>query len=356
MGVKIREKRNRLYLIIHHNGKRTEKALGLSITENKAHNREALRLAEIARNETEQQLFRQRWGLQDELKAKKSLYQYMKEIGEARTPKDKINKCLHYLESFPGGDAIQIQQITGTWIENFQTYLLRDTGLSQTTAYHYATAVRYALNKAVRENIILKNPAESVRGIALLESDKVFLNSDEMQRFAKVEIAGKLWPEIRRAFLFSCFTGLRISDLKSLTWGDIEREPLQIKKRQQKTKNFVYIPLNPTAWEIINDKTIHKYDAYVFPVIAESLTNTNHYLKRAAELAEIEKPIGWHTARHTFATLTLENGADFFTVSKLLGHTKTSTTAVYTKATDKLRREAVNALPGIDLTRAGGER
>jgi len=54
--------------------------------------------------------------------------------------------------------------------------------------------------------------------------------------------------------------------------------------------------------------------------------------------------------------LTLENGADFFTVSKLLGHTKTSTTAVYTKATDKLRREAVNALPRIDLTRAGGER
>lgn len=356
MGVKIREKRNRLYLIIHHNGKRTEKALGLSITDNKTHNREVLRLAEIARNETEQQLFRQSWGLQDELKAKKSLYQYMKELGESRTPKDILNKSLRYLESFPGGELVQIQQITSTWIESFQAYLLKDTGLSQTTAYHYAGAVRYALNRAVRENIILKNPAQYVRGIPIPETDKIFLNIDEIQRFARVEIRGKLWTEIRRAFLFSCLTGLRVSDLKSLTWGEIERDPLQVKKRQHKTGRIVNIPLNPTAWEIINDKTIHKYDAYVFPVIAESLTNTNHYLKRAAELAEIEKPIGWHTARHTFATLTLENGADFFTVSKLLGHTKTSTTAVYTKATDKLRREAVNALPGIDLTRAGGER
>lgn len=355
MGVKIRQKRNKLYLDIHYNGKRTTQALYLTITENKAHNREAMKIAEIARAEKERQLFRQSWGLQDDLSAKKPLYQYMQELGESRSPKDKINKCLKYLKAFPGGDAIQIQQVSSTWIENFQTYLLKDTGLAQTTAYHYATAVRYALNRAVRENIILKSPAANVRGITVPESDKVYLNTDEIQRFAKVEIRGKLWPEIRRAFLFSCFTGLRISDLKSLVWGDIEQEPLQIKKRQQKTKNFVYIPLNATAWKLINDKTIHKYDDYVFPVIAESLTNTNHYLKRAAELAEIEKPIGWHTARHTFATLTLEGGADFFTVSKLLGHTKTSTTAVYTKATDKLRREAVNALPSVDLARAGGE-
>ena len=151
-------------------------------------------------------------GLQDELKAKKSLYQYMKELGESRTPKDILNKSLRYLESFPGGELVQIQQITSTWIESFQAYLLKDTGLSQTTAYHYAGAVRYALNRAVRENIILKNPAQCVRGIPIPETDKIFLNIDEIQRFARVEIRGKLWTRNKTGFsffMFNRFTGIR---------------------------------------------------------------------------------------------------------------------------------------------------
>ena len=53
---------------------------------------------------------------------------------------------------------------------------------------------------------------------------------------------------------------------------------------------------------------------------------------------------GWHTARHTFAVLTLEGGADFYTVLKLMGHTKSQTTAVYGKATDGMVKKAVQGL------------
>jgi site-specific recombinase XerD len=63
--------------------------------------------------------------------------------------------------------------------------------------------------------------------------------------------------------------------------------------------------------------------------------------------AKIKKKVGWHTARRSFATLALENGADLYTVAKLLGHTNLKAVAKYAKVTDRLRREAVGGLPEL---------
>jgi site-specific recombinase XerD len=76
------------------------------------------------------------------------------------------------------------------------------------------------------------------------------------------------------------------------------------------------------------------------------------YFQKWATRAGIQKHIGWHTARHTFAVISLESGADIYTVSKLLGHTNIRTTQIYAKATDKMKRDAVNALPAINFGRA----
>jgi site-specific recombinase XerD len=70
-------------------------------------------------------------------------------------------------------------------------------------------------------------------------------------------------------------------------------------------------------------------------------------LKKWAVKAGIRKNISWHTARRTFATMALQYGADIYTVSKLLGHSDISQTTKYAKVTDRLRTEAVNALPEI---------
>jgi integrase len=312
-------------------------------------NKEIMRLAEICRSKRESQIMSGEWGLLDPIEGKRSLYGYMEELGKGRDKKDMVNKCLKYLKEYQGGN-IAIGQVAEKWIEDFQAYLLKETTLSKTTASRYSAAVRLALRKAARDRIIPRNPAEGVKAIPVPESDKVFLTSGEIQQLANTDMGGALGAEIKRAFLFGCFTGLRVSDLNSLSWGDIVREPLQIAKRQKKTGQKVFIPLHATAWGIINDGAIHNHQELIFPELIKTRTNTNQYLTAWAERADLDKNIGWHTARHTFATLTLESGADFFTVSKLLGHTKTATTAVYTKATDKLRREAVNSLPGIEIT------
>jgi len=226
---------------------------------------------------------------------------------------------------------------------------LKDTGLSRKTISHYYGAVRFALGKAARDRIIPRNPARNVRGISVPERERVYLTMGEVQNLASVQLHGKLNAEVRRAFIFACYTGLRISDLKSLTWGDIQREPLQINKIQEKTGRKAFVPLHITAWKLIKDMQIDNGKEFLFPALSSSRTNTNGYLKRWAMKAQISKNIGWHTARHTFAVNELDSGADIYTLSKLLGHTDLKATQIYAAATDPMKRRAVNALPGIDL-------
>jgi len=349
MSVVVREKRNKLYLDIYANGKRKWESLGLTLTTNKQQNKEIMRLAEICRSKKESQLLSGEWGLVDQIGGKQSLYSYLSDIGKGRKKNDHINRVLKYLEQFNNGN-ITLGQVTEKWLEDFQEYLLKESGLSKGTAGRYEAAVRYAMKKAVRDRLIAHNPTNGVRAIKIPESDKVYLTANEIQRLANTPMGGKLGETVKRAFLFACFTGLRISDIKSLTWGDIDREKLQIKKRQEKTNTNVFIPLHKIAWEIINDGSIHNYKELIFPRLTQSKTDTNtNYIVPWAKKAGIEKNIGWHTARHTFAVLSLDAGAEIYTVSKLLGHTNLKTTQIYAKATDKMKREAVNGLPDIEI-------
>jgi integrase len=69
----------------------------------------------------------------------------------------------------------------------------------------------------------------------------------EVQALAKTPVNRGLRTEVKQAFLFGCYTGLRISDLRTLVWGDIQSDPLQINKRQEKTELKAYVPLHSVA-------------------------------------------------------------------------------------------------------------
>ena len=348
MGVKIRKSHGKLYLDIHVNGKRHWEALGLSVTQDRQQNKEVIRLAEICRSKRETQIVSGEWGLLDPVNGKQTLHHYITELGKSKDKKHQLNRVLKYLDSYRDG-GISIGHITEKWLENFQEYLLKESGLAKRSASSYASAIRYALKKAARDRIIPRNPAEGVKTIPLPDCDKIHLTFDEVQRLAKTPLGGELGAAVKRAFLFACFTGLRIFDLKTLKWSDISRDPLQIQKQQKKTGSKVFVPLHPVAWGIINDGALHNYMDPVFPRISGLVSTVSHYLYRWAGKAGIDKNLGWHTARHTFAVMSLEYGAEIYTVSKLLGHTNLQTTQVYARATDKMKREAVSALPQIEI-------
>jgi site-specific recombinase XerD len=107
--------------------------------------------------------------------------------------------------------------------------------------------------------------------------------------------------------------------------------------------------LGPSAQKLILDGKEHDPGERIFNLAEHKREASYGYLEEWAKEANIKKRIGWHTARRTFATLALENGADPVTVARLLGHKNLDQVMKYAKATDKLKREAISALPEVSL-------
>jgi len=169
-------------------------------------------------------------------------------------------------------------------------------------------------------------------------SDRPYLTIEEVERFAAVDAR---YPVVRDAFVFACLTGLRISDIRSLKWEDVQDVGSRptIVKRQVNTKNVVAVPICDTALRYMPS---HRFDEYVFHLPDKS-TLRNEII-RIAEAAEIAKHISFHTSRHTFATLSMTAGSDLKTVSTLLGHSSVGTTVIYADVEMKSKKDAVNGL------------
>jgi len=260
-----------------------------------------------------------------------------------------LKNLIHYLLQYEKSD-IRLRKITPLWIENFQFFLLNETKIAQGTASLYSSALRKQLHLAVKERIIVASPADSVRNIPMPESSKMPLALKDLESLSKIPINGRLGAEVKNAFLFSCFTGLRVSDLRDLTSSMIYRDSsgiIWLRKIQKKTRRVVTIPINQQAISILGEKIECKNEK-IFPLLSATKTNTDQYLSAWGKKAGILH-VSWHTARHTFATLALENGAELRTVSELLGHADISTTLRYAKATDFLKKKAVEGLPKLEL-------
>ncbi|MCL2792435.1 MAG: site-specific integrase [Spirochaetaceae bacterium] len=350
MSVKLKIERNKyLFLRIYQNGIRKVESLPLRLTGDAKADKEIKRTAEEIRLKRELQVVRGEYDLIDHIGAKKTLYSYIEELASNRDNKDSLYKVLRYLKQYPDSETIQLKQITSNWIESLQNYLLKQSGLERNSVVQYMAAIRSALNRAVRNNLILKNPANSVKAISAEEKIHSILTIDEIQTLYNTPMNSELGEEIKRAFIFGCFSGLRISDLQTLKWENIEHRnnKIYLIKVQKKTKTKIGSELNKTAYEMIRDDKLHNRNDYVFPFLSTTKTNTNRYLKQWAKKANIDKSIGWHTGRRSNATLLLESGAAIPTIQKLLGHGKITTTMKYTQTADRAMNEAANALPGI---------
>jgi len=203
----------------------------------------------------------------------------------------------------------------------------------------YCSIFKGVLNRAVRDGIIPKNPADGLT-VPVPDSERQFLTFEELKQLISTPCNH---PEVSAAFLFSCWTGLRHSDLKNLSFDQIKDGYIGFK--QAKTGGVERIKLSENALAIIERRQVNNHGKCVFKV--PHLQWVNRQLKLWVLSAGITKHISFHCARHTFATLCLTYDIDLFTVSKLLGHRDIKTTQIYAKLIDKKKDEAIDKLPKI---------
>lgn len=215
---------------------------------------------------------------------------------------------------------------------------MRDTkGYADNTILTKTNVLKTILHKAKLDGIITMVPDFSGLVPSKVAAERSFLTIDELRALSDTPCE----PRVAYPFLFSCFTGLRLSDVRNLKWSDIRNGVIFL--RQHKTGEFVQVPIGKNAAKFLRENDSEK----VFNDFPTCEAWHNAKIRKWAAKAGITKHVSFHVARHTFATLALGNGADLFTVSKLLGHTKITTTQIYAKVLDEGRKKAVDAIPDL---------
>ena len=270
---------------------------------------------------------------------------HKKKTGQSDAFSKQIDKAIRHLILYKG-DKVTMKEIDKAYCLGFIDYL-NGLQMANVTTAGYFRCLNCALNMAVKEEVLPYNPIAKISSdqrIKIPESTREFLTVDE---FKKLIAADCVNEATKRAYLFSCFCGLRYSDIKALTWGDVVKdgEQYRVKIVMIKTQKTLYLPLSKEALKWMPERGDAKDTDKVFSLPSQCYLNV--VLRTWAANSGLNKHVTFHTARHTFATLELTAGAELYTVSKLLGHTQVKTTQIYAKIIDKKKDEAVNRLSSL---------
>lgn len=347
-----------VYLAINVNGKRTYDYLKLYLVPEtdaaaRAQNRQTMEAVYAIKAQRIIQITNGAAGIKKDVRAKMRLADWLKIYRDRQVSKGKlgakrwVQTTITVLESYEAGRNATLAEIDRRWLTDFMLYLMNDyttykgTKPSKGTVDNYLRCLKAAFNVAVEEEIMPSNPMFGLDRSHLKGTTyhREFLTVDEVKKLIETPCRR---PDIKAAFLFSCFCGLRISDVRGLKWKNVitdgEKSHLQI--TQFKTRRPLFLPLNRQALRWMPERVDATDEDYIFPPLSKNMTVLDTWAKEAG----ISKHVTFHVSRHTFATMELTMGADLYTTSKLLGHTEVRTTQIYAKIVNSKKEEAVSLL------------
>ncbi|HUX58738.1 MAG TPA: site-specific integrase [Bacteroidales bacterium] len=235
---------------------------------------------------------------------------------------------------------IPLKSVNHEFIKNFEHYLKTVRNCGHNTTVKYIRNLRKIIRIALSNDWLKKDPFRSI-SYRLKEVNRAYLTDMELKLLLNKKFSNERLRRIKDIFLFSCFTGLAFSDVKSLTRENITigiNNQKWLRTKRKKTGNPSEIPLLDVPNAIINkyeNDPICLLEQKLLPV--GSNQKMNAYLKEIADLCGINKNLSTHTARHTFATtVTLTHGVSMEAVSKMLGHSNIATTKQYARIVDTL--------------------
>jgi site-specific recombinase XerD len=259
-----------------------------------------------------------------------------------------------FLEEHYKSSDIYLHELNFKFVKDFEVYLRNhkpkdhQKPMNNNGVMKHIIRLKKMVNLAMNLQWIDNDPFAAYK-LKIQKVNREQLSEKELADMEKKEFAIERLDMVRDLFVFCCYTGLSYVDVINLTPGHIVAGTdgeKWIRTCREKTMIPVNVPLLPQALKILD-----KYKANirslsvgkVFPVMSNQKVNS--YLKEISEVCNITKNVTFHLARHTFATtITLSNGVPIETVSKMLGHTKITTTQIYAKVVERKLKEDMQNL------------
>ena len=246
--------------------------------------------------------------------------------GSLRAYRNAYNHIESFLKWQYKLSDISFTALDRSFIDKYDLYLRTECHLAPGTVINLTVQLKTIVGEAIADGIITAYPFMGYEPI----------RPKAVQRLMTTPLHKQTLYLVRDMFLFSCFTGISYRDMCSLTKENLslaEDGTWWIKSARQKTKIEFEIPLLDLPLQIIKKYSDTASDSRLLPMYCNS--NMNLYLKEIARICNINRPLVFHAARHTYATeITLSHGVPLETVSKMLGHRQIETTRIYAKVTD----------------------
>lgn len=256
-----------------------------------------------------------------------------------------VQAAFSYLRRFHPS-TLPVNHITRGFCTRFFCFLQEK--LRGNTPVNYFKKFKMCLDYCVEEGLLSDNPGKGIRLPQYNDVTKEILSSKEL---VKLTLTPCRNPEVKRAFLFSCQSGLRWCDIQELCYKNIDFAQRHLMLVQKKVaghsqKSVLHLHLNENAMRLLQESK-GTPDDFIFTLPSHSycLRIINEWTRRAG----IRKHISFHCARHTFITSIMARGANIKTAASLAGHSSTRHTEKYIHIIDNQKRQAVESLPDLPL-------
>lgn len=258
-----------------------------------------------------------------------------REESTATSYKYACGQLMQFLNKEYNLSDIPFTALDRSFIDKYDLYLRTDCQLSAGTILLLTTQLMTVIRKAKSAGILTSNPFAGYEAERPAREIK-YLTEHELERIMSTPLHNRKLYHIRDLFLFSCFTGIPYGDMCRLSDEDlvaVEDGTLWIKTSRKKTKISYEVPLLDIPLYILEKYRDAAPEGKLLPMYSNN--ELNRTLKRIAAICGIERKLVFHCGRHTYATeITLSHGVPLETVSKMLGHSRISTTQIYAKVTD----------------------
>lgn len=263
----------------------------------------------------------------------------IRKYGKGRDTQERYDRFLRLFSKW--GRIQSFEGITDTNIITYDRFLTSQGMKAYSKWQNYHRFLNSFIMDAMEEGILTRNPYKWIN----IEKDsqsvgiEKFLTPDEFYKLKKATMPTESLERVKDLFIFQTYTCMSYTDLRMFDPEHItlvNGMQVYIGKRVKTQKPFT-IPLLKPAIEVLQ-----KYHNSL-PVISN--VKYNAYLKKVAKSAKIGKPLSTHWARHTGATLLLNEGVDMRIVSRICGHSSTKVTEqIYAKLLDETVVEAIQEI------------